>query len=75
MQDGPRSFIKKPLNPVCLVFTCEPDVVDAINGEHGEGPGGIRAGKQDAFFEGGNTWLDAHFPALDFIRRVLIVAR
>jgi cyclophilin family peptidyl-prolyl cis-trans isomerase len=49
--------------------------VDAINAEYGEGPGGIRAGKQDLFFAGGNAWLMREFPKLDFIRRATIVAR
>lgn len=49
--------------------------VDRVNAEHGEGPGGIRAGKQDPFFTGGNTWLDRTFPRLDYIRRTMIVDR
>lgn len=48
------------------------EVFDRLNGEHGEGPGGIRAGGQDAFFDGGNAWLDARFPRLDFIRRATV---
>ena len=43
--------------------------IDRINAEHGEGPGGIRAGKQDPFFAGGNAWLLRQFPRLDYIRR------
>lgn len=50
------------------------DVVEAFNGEHGEGPGGIRAGRQDPFYAGGNAWLDAHFPRLDYIQRTEVVA-
>ena len=37
------------------------------------GPGGIRAGRQDAFFEGGNAYLATLFPNLDYIRRAVIV--
>ena len=48
------------------------EVFEALNGEHGEGPGGIRAGRQDPFFAGGNAWLDAEFPGLDFIRRATV---
>jgi cyclophilin family peptidyl-prolyl cis-trans isomerase len=51
------------------------DVIDDLNGEHGEGPGGIRAGGQDPFFGGGNAWLDQRFPGLDTIRRATIVNR
>lgn len=48
------------------------EVFEALNSEHGEGPGGIRAGEQGPFFEGGNAWLDAQFPGLDSIRRATI---
>jgi peptidyl-prolyl cis-trans isomerase A (cyclophilin A) len=42
------------------------DAVDSLNGESGEtSGGGIRAGKQDPLFRGGNAWLDEHFPKLD----------
>jgi peptidyl-prolyl cis-trans isomerase A (cyclophilin A) len=47
--------------------------MDRINAEHGEGPGGIRAGKQDPFFAGGNTWLLQQFPRLDYIRRATVL--
>jgi hypothetical protein len=48
------------------------DVVDALNDEPGEGPGGIRAAKQDAFFQGGNRWLDTQFPRLDYIKSTTV---
>jgi peptidyl-prolyl cis-trans isomerase A (cyclophilin A) len=48
------------------------DAVDAINAEHREGPGGIRAGRQDAYFDGGNTWLDRQFPRLDYIKTATV---
>jgi cyclophilin family peptidyl-prolyl cis-trans isomerase len=47
-------------------------IVDAITAVHGEGPGGIRAGGQDAFFAGGNAYLERQFPGLDYIRRATI---
>ena len=49
------------------------DIVDSFNAEYREGPGGIRAGKQDPFFEGGNDWLLKEFPKLDYIKKVAIV--
>jgi hypothetical protein len=49
------------------------DIADALNAEYGEGPGGIRAGKQDPFFAGGNAWLLAQFPKLDYIRTARVV--
>jgi peptidyl-prolyl cis-trans isomerase A (cyclophilin A) len=48
------------------------DVAAALDSEYGEGPGGIRAGRQDPFFDGGNAWLLKQFPRLDYIRTALI---
>ena len=46
------------------------DAVDALYGGYGEeSGGGLRAGKQQPLFEGGNAWLDAHFPLLDRLIR------
>ncbi len=50
------------------------DNVDALYGGYGEeAGGGIRGGKQEPLFEGGNTWLDAHFPRLDRLLRARVV--
>ena len=52
------------------------DVADSLYAEYGEAAGGgIRAGKQDPVFEGGNVYLKEKFPLLDFIRTARIVAR
>jgi len=52
------------------------DVLDALYAEYGESAGGgIRAGKQDPVFEGGNAYLRANFPLLDYIRTARIVSR
>jgi len=52
------------------------DVLDALYAEYGEDAGGgIRAGKQAPVFEGGNAYLKANFPLLDYIRRARIVSR
>ena len=72
--DNAETHDKEPFTPFGRVVRGM-DVVDALNGEHGEGPGGIRAGKQDAFFTGGNAWLDASFPRLDYIKTATVVAR
>ena len=74
LTDNSATHDKEPFTPFGRVIAGM-DVVDALNGEHGEGPGGIRAGKQDAFFEGGNVWLDRSFPRLDFIRRATVVSQ
>ena len=51
------------------------DVVDHIYSEYGEhSGGGMRAGHQDAMFEGGNAYMDREYPKLDkLIRATLIV--
>jgi peptidyl-prolyl cis-trans isomerase A (cyclophilin A) len=42
------------------------EVADALNSEYGESSGsGIRAGKQQPLFDGGNAYLDRAFPRLD----------
>ena len=50
------------------------DVADALNSEYGENSGGgIRAGKQQAMFDGGNAYLDREFPRLDRIIRAQVI--
>jgi peptidyl-prolyl cis-trans isomerase A (cyclophilin A) len=50
------------------------DVADALNSEYGEGSGGgIRAGRQQPLFDGGNPYLDREFPRLDRLLRARIV--
>lgn len=71
MQDNSVTHDKEPFTPFGLVIAGM-DVMDGLNAEHAEGPGGIRAGHQDAYFEGGNTWLDKQFPRLDYIKRATI---
>jgi peptidyl-prolyl cis-trans isomerase A (cyclophilin A) len=42
------------------------DVADALNSEYGESSGGgIRAGRQQPLFDGGNDYLDREYPRLD----------
>ena len=49
------------------------EVADALYAEYGESAGGgIRAGKQDPVFEGGNAYLKANFPLLDYIKTARI---
>ena len=49
------------------------DVADALNAEYGEESGsGIRAGKQQPLFDGGNAYLDREFPRLDRIVRATV---
>ncbi len=45
------------------------DVADALYAEYGEAAGGgIRAGRQDPVFAGGNRYLAENFPLLDYIK-------
>ncbi len=49
------------------------EVADALYAGYGErAGGGIRAGKQDPVFEGGNAYLRRDFPDLDYIKRATI---
>jgi len=50
------------------------DVADHLNTEYGENAGGgIRGGKQDPVFQGGNAYLEANFPRLDGILHARIL--
>jgi peptidyl-prolyl cis-trans isomerase A (cyclophilin A) len=50
------------------------DVADALNSEYGEtSGGGIRGGKQQPLFDGGNAYLDREFPRLDRIVRARVI--
>jgi homoserine O-acetyltransferase len=50
------------------------EVADSLYAEYGEAAGGgIRAGKQDPVFEGGNEYLKKNFPRLDYINRATVI--
>ena len=52
------------------------DVADALSTEYGENAGGgIRAGKQQPLFDGGNAYLDREFPRLDRLFHAFIIPR
>lgn len=52
------------------------EVADSLYAEYGEAAGGgIRAGKQDPVFAGGNAFLSREFPKLDYIVRAVIESR
>jgi len=51
------------------------DVADRVYGGHAEEPGGgMRGGRQGRLFEGGNAYLDRHFPLLDRLIRAAVEA-
>lgn len=50
------------------------EVADGLNAEYGENAGsGIRAGRQQPLFDGGNAYLDREFPRLDRILKARII--
>jgi len=50
------------------------EAADALNSEYGENSGsGIRAGRQQPLFDGGNEYMDRQFPRLDRIRRAVVL--
>ena len=67
MTDNSATHDKEPFTPFGKI-TAGMDVAVALNDEYAEGPGGIRAGRQDAYFDGGNEWLLKQFPRLDYIK-------
>jgi cyclophilin family peptidyl-prolyl cis-trans isomerase len=72
MRDNSATHDKEPFVPFGRVIAGM-DVADRLNKEHGAGPGGIRAGNQGPYFEGGNAWLDQRFPRLDAIVKASIL--
>jgi len=71
MRDNSATHDKEPFTPFGKIVAGM-DVAVALNDEYAEGPGGIRAGRQDAYFDGGNEWLLKQFPRLDYIKAATI---
>ena len=72
LKDNSATHDKEPF----VVFgevTLGMDVADSLYAEYGEAAGGgIRAGKQDPVFEGGNGYLKKNFPLLDYIKKATV---
>ncbi len=67
LRDNSATHDKEPFTPFGEIVEGL-EVADKLNAEYGEtAGGGIRAGKQAPLFEGGNAWLNEHFPRLDYI--------
>ncbi|HKW01719.1 MAG TPA: peptidylprolyl isomerase [Vicinamibacterales bacterium] len=73
MRDNSPTHDKEPFTPFGRVVAGM-DVVESFTSEYGEGPGGIRAGKQDAYYAGGNKYLLENFPHLDYIKTAKILS-
>jgi cyclophilin family peptidyl-prolyl cis-trans isomerase len=67
LRDNREAHDKEPFVPFGRVIEGM-DVADALFDKYGEAAGGgIRAGKQDPVFQGGNEYLKKNFPKLDYI--------
>ena len=74
LRDNSVEFDKEPFVPFAHVIDGM-DVADSLYGDYGESAGGgIRAGKQEVLFTGGNAFLRKDFPNLDFIVRATILS-
>jgi peptidyl-prolyl cis-trans isomerase A (cyclophilin A) len=74
LRDNREAHDKEPFVPFGRVIEGM-DVADALFDEYGEAAGGgIRAGKQDPVFQGGNAYLRKNFPKLDYIRTARVIA-
>lgn len=73
LRDNREAHDKEPFVPFGHVIEGM-DVADRLFDEYGEAAGGgIRAGKQDPVFQGGNEYLRKNFPRLDYIRTAEII--
>ena len=72
LRDNSATFDAEPFVPFARVVEGM-EVADALYAEYGERVGGgIRAGKQDPVFDGGNAYLRREFPKLDYIQRAML---
>ena len=72
LRDNSETHDKEPFVPIAKVVEGI-EVVEALYSGYGEtAGGGIRAGKQDPVFNGGNQYLKQNFPLLDYIVKATI---
>lgn len=73
LRDNRETHDKEPFVPFGRVIEGM-EVADSLFDEYGEAAGGgIRAGKQDPVFQGGNDYWRKNFPKLDYIRSARVV--
>jgi cyclophilin family peptidyl-prolyl cis-trans isomerase len=73
LRDNSGTHDKEPFVPFAKVIDGMP-VADALYAGYEErAGGGIRAGRQDPVFEGGNAYLTREFPKLDYIIRATLM--
>jgi len=72
LRDNSATHDKEPFVPIAKIIEGM-DVADALYSGYGEqAGGGIRAGKQDPVFAGGNEFLKREFPRLDYILKATL---
>lgn len=72
LRDNSANHDQEPFVPFARVIEGM-EVADALYSDYGEqSGGGIRGGKQDPLFAGGNEYLKQNFPRLDYIIRATI---
>lgn len=73
LRDNSSTHDTEPFVPFARVISGM-DVADALYSGYGEkAGGGIRAGKQDTVFAGGNAYWKQNFPLLDYIKEAKII--
>ena len=73
LKDNSETHDKEPF-VVFGVVESGIEIVDALYAEYGDDAGGgIRGGKQAPVFEGGNAYLKANFPLLDYIKKASVI--
>jgi peptidyl-prolyl cis-trans isomerase A (cyclophilin A) len=71
--DNQATHDKEPFVPFGRVVGAGMEVADALYAGYGENAGsGIRSGKQEPIFEGGNAFLRKMFPRLDYVIRARV---
>jgi cyclophilin family peptidyl-prolyl cis-trans isomerase len=73
LRDNRESHDKEPFVPFGRVIEGM-EAADTLFDAYGEAAGGgIRAGKQDPVFQGGNDYLRKNFPRLDYIKTARVI--
>ena len=72
LRDNSERHDREPFVPIGRIVEGMA-MADALNAEYGEeAGGGIRGGRQEPLFAGGNAYLEAKYPRLDFIECAVV---
>jgi len=73
LRDNSATHDREPFVPFGKMISGM-EVADALNAEYSESAGGgIRGGKQDPIFQGGNRYLEERFPHLDYVKKAVVI--